>query len=90
MMLGLSECTGGSPLAVVPVFVNAGAALLPALVSGAASVVALLLRPREFLAVARRQCEPHGLDLRLTGSRARDAGEQPGNRHGAVVHLHFL
>jgi outer membrane protein assembly factor BamB len=36
-------------LGVVPVFVNAGAALLPAIVAGIASLLGLLLRPRELL-----------------------------------------
>lgn len=42
------------PLGVVPVFVNAGAALLPALVAGAASFFALLFRPRMLWAACRR------------------------------------
>ena len=42
-------------LAVVPLFVNAGAALLPALVAGAASFLSLLLRPGEVYRLARRR-----------------------------------
>jgi len=44
-------------LAVVPVFVNAGAAVLPALLAGLASAVALLFKPRELIRVCRRK--PH-------------------------------
>ncbi|MCX5685300.1 MAG: PQQ-binding-like beta-propeller repeat protein, partial [Planctomycetota bacterium] len=44
-------------LGVVPVFVNVGAAVLPAVLAAAASVVALLLRPRELLRVCR--AKPH-------------------------------
>jgi len=43
------------PLAVVPIFVNAGTALAPAIVAGAASVVALLLKPREMVSLCRRR-----------------------------------
>jgi len=39
--------------AVVPVFVNAGAAVLPALLAGLASAFAMLLQPRELLRVVR-------------------------------------
>jgi len=42
-----------SPLGVVPVFVNAGAALLPAIFAGLASAVALLFKPRELLRVCQ-------------------------------------
>jgi len=41
--------------AVVPIFVNAGAAVLPAIIGGAVSAVALLLRPRELIAALRRR-----------------------------------
>jgi len=40
-------------VAVVPVFVNAGAAILPAVVAWLATVVAPLLRPREFIRLCR-------------------------------------
>ena len=40
-------------LAVVPIFVNAGAALLPTLVAGAGSVVMLLFKPKE---IGRASC----------------------------------
>jgi outer membrane protein assembly factor BamB len=43
-----------SPLAVVPIFVNAGAAILPAIVAGLASMVTLLLKPKELIAACRR------------------------------------
>jgi len=43
------------PLAVVPVFVNAGAALLPALLAGLVSALALLFKPKELLRVCRRK-----------------------------------
>ena len=46
-----------SDLAVVPVFVNAGAAVLPALLAGLASVLGLLCKPRELLRVCRKK--PH-------------------------------
>ncbi|QOV91655.1 outer membrane protein assembly factor BamB family protein [Humisphaera borealis] len=42
-------------LAVVPIFVNATAAVLPAIIAGAASAVALLFRPRELISVFRRR-----------------------------------
>ncbi|MGJ8696405.1 MAG: PQQ-binding-like beta-propeller repeat protein [Verrucomicrobiaceae bacterium] len=38
-----------APLGVVPIVVNAGAALLPAMLAGAASFVALLFKPREMI-----------------------------------------
>ncbi len=43
--------------AVVPVFVNAGAALLPALLAGLASALALLFKPKELIRVCRNR--PH-------------------------------
>ncbi len=42
-----------NPLAVVPVFVNAGAAVLPALIAGLGSALALLLKPREVARLIR-------------------------------------
>ncbi|MCX6996963.1 MAG: PQQ-binding-like beta-propeller repeat protein [Kiritimatiellaeota bacterium] len=42
-------------LAVVPVFVNAGAALLPAVLAGLASALALLFKPKELLQVCRKK-----------------------------------
>ena len=42
-------------LAVVPIFVNAGAAILPAILAGAVSMVSLLLKPRELLHACRRR-----------------------------------
>jgi len=42
-------------LAVVPVFVNAGAALLPALLAGLASALALLFKPRELARACRKK-----------------------------------
>jgi len=44
-------------LAVVPVFVNAGAALLPALLGGLASALALLFKPKELSRVCKEK--PH-------------------------------
>ena len=44
-----------APLAVVPVFVNAGAALLPALFAGLASALALLFKPKELLRVCKNK-----------------------------------
>jgi len=43
------------PLAVVPIFVNAGAALLPAIIAGLTSAVALLFKPREMLSLFKRK-----------------------------------
>lgn len=42
-------------LAVVPIFVNAGAALVPTLVASLTSVIAVLLKPNELLALFRRK-----------------------------------
>src|SRR5881394_1690544 len=42
-------------LAVVPIFVNAGAAVLPAIVGGLASGVALLFKPRELFRLFRQR-----------------------------------
>ena len=42
-------------LAVVPVFVNAGAALLPALMAGLAGFVTILFRPRQLVRVCREK-----------------------------------
>src|SRR3954462_8490997 len=47
---------GESPmpsLAVVPIFVNAVPALLPAILAGAASVAAVLFHPREMIPLCR-------------------------------------
>ena len=43
------------PTAVVPIFVNAGTALLPAIVAPIASALALLFKPRELFALAKRR-----------------------------------
>src|SRR3954452_17863883 len=51
---------GESPmasLAVVPIFVNAVPALLPAILAGAASVVAVLFKPREMIQLCRSRPE---------------------------------
>jgi outer membrane protein assembly factor BamB len=42
------------PLGVVPILVNAGAAVMPALIAGAASMAALIFKPRELIAACRR------------------------------------
>jgi outer membrane protein assembly factor BamB len=42
-------------LAVVPIFVNAGAAILPAIIAGFTSLLALILSPRAMLALCRRK-----------------------------------
>src|SRR5687767_2574214 len=42
------------PLGVVPIFVNAGTAILPAILAPVASAAALLLRPRELVRAMRR------------------------------------
>jgi outer membrane protein assembly factor BamB len=44
-----------APFAVVPIFVNAGAAVLPAILGALASTLTLLLRPRELLRACRRR-----------------------------------
>ena len=54
---GAFQSDGLAMLGVVPVFVNAGAALLPAIVAGMASVVAVLLKPRELWRICRTR--PH-------------------------------
>src|SRR5678815_2789408 len=42
-------------MAVVPIFVNAGTALLPAILAPIASALALVFKPRELIALARRR-----------------------------------
>src|SRR5687768_1689295 len=42
-------------LAVVPIFVNAGAAILPAIIAALASLIALILSPRAMLSLCRRR-----------------------------------
>ena len=42
-------------IGVVPIFVNAGAAVLPAVLGALASAAALLLKPRELLALCRQR-----------------------------------
>ena len=42
-------------LAVFPIFINAGAAILPAIVAAVGSVLAVLLHPRELLRFSRRR-----------------------------------
>jgi outer membrane protein assembly factor BamB len=53
-------------LAVVPVFVNAGAALLPALFAGLVSALALLFKPKELFRVCRKK--PHVPLIVVAGS----------------------
>ena len=49
-------------LAVVPIFVNAGAAILPALLAGIVSMAAILFKPGEWLRICRtRPAVPLGL-----------------------------
>ena len=48
---------GANCLAVVPVFVNAGVAILPAVIAGLASAAAIILKPRELLRLCR--AKPH-------------------------------
>jgi outer membrane protein assembly factor BamB len=50
-------------LAVIPIFVNAGAAILPAIIAPLATAFALLLKPRELLAACRRRPAVVGLVL---------------------------
>lgn len=45
----------GGNLAVVPVFVNTGAALLPALIAGLASFVTILFKPRQLVRVCKEK-----------------------------------
>jgi outer membrane protein assembly factor BamB len=52
VMAGFRFC---GQLAVVPVFVNTGAALLPAIVAGLASFAAILLQPRQLVRVCREK-----------------------------------
>ena len=42
-------------LAVVPVFVNTGAALLPALIAGLTGFVTILFKPRQLIRVCREK-----------------------------------
>ncbi len=52
-MMGLTESlAGGGTLGVVPVFVNAGAAMAPAIVAGAATVAGALVKPKVLLPLA--------------------------------------
>ncbi|NQU20118.1 MAG: PQQ-binding-like beta-propeller repeat protein, partial [Candidatus Nealsonbacteria bacterium] len=55
MFLNLPFLFDSPGLAVVPVFVNAGAALLPALFAGLASALALLFKPKELFRVCREK-----------------------------------
>jgi len=57
MFLSLPVFFDSPTLAVVPVFVNAGAALLPALFGGLVSALALLFKPRELFRVCKEK--PH-------------------------------
>ncbi len=50
-------------LAVVPIFVNAGTALLPALVAGLTSVLAVLFKPKELV----RACQRRPLTAGISG-----------------------
>src|SRR5687768_6250030 len=43
------------PTAVVPIFVNAGTAILPAIVAPLAAALALIFKPRELIRVSRRR-----------------------------------
>ena len=52
VMTGFRFC---DHLAVVPVFVNTGAALLPAIAAMLASFVAILLRPRQLVRICREK-----------------------------------
>jgi len=42
-------------IAVIPIFVNAGAAILPTIVAAVASIVAMAFRPRELMGLLRRR-----------------------------------
>src|SRR4051812_30966512 len=44
-----------SPIGVVPIFVNAGAALFPTLIASLTSVFAVLFKPKELTALIRRK-----------------------------------
>jgi len=48
-------CFLGEPLAVIPIVVNAGAALLPAMIAGVTTFLALLLKPRELIRACRQR-----------------------------------
>ncbi len=47
------EVAISTPLAVVPIVVNAGAALLPAFLAGTVSFVAILFKPKEMLRICK-------------------------------------
>jgi hypothetical protein len=55
MFLNGLFCLESFALAVVPVFVNAGAVLLPALLAGLVSALALLFKPRELFRVCKKK-----------------------------------
>jgi len=50
-------------LAVVPIFVNVGAAVLPTVVTAVTSVVVLVLRPRDLLCLVRRRPVAAGVSV---------------------------
>src|SRR4051812_32231001 len=54
-MIAVLSTSLATHLAVVPIFVNAGAALLPTLVAGFTTVLATLLNPKELLTLFRRK-----------------------------------
>ncbi len=61
----------GGELAVVPVFVNTGAALLPALIAGLASFVTILFKPKQLVRVCREKPYwPIGITVAAIGAWA--------------------
>src|SRR3954447_11393031 len=57
-LVTLSPChlvTLSHPIAVVPIFVTAGAAILPAIIAAFTSLLALILSPRAMLSLCRRK-----------------------------------
>src|SRR5688572_6860477 len=54
-------------LSVVPIFVNAGSALLPAIIAPVVSALALLVRPRELARAVRRRPGRTVVTLMLLG-----------------------
>jgi outer membrane protein assembly factor BamB len=56
-VIGLEISSGMADLAVVPVFVNAGAALMPAIIAGLMAVVSVLLNPKKLIKLFREK--PH-------------------------------
>ena len=70
----------GGPLAVVPIVVNAGAAILPGDLAAITTFMALLFKPRELLRVCREKPSVPITMLCLAGTRRR--ARSPSGRFG--------